>query len=522
MILKHFLKTSAATMLSRIFGLVRVILEAKFLGGGSVASAWLLAFAIPNTFRRILGEGALGNALVPFITHNIEEHGRKNTRYDLAAIFVLLSFVLITISIFISGIAWLAQPYVTVARYRLMLQLLPLLMPYVIFICLTGAFSSILSTLRIFALPALTALLLNISIIGCLLLIGYYSLGYDSNAECVSNYISPKVLDYLAISVLFAGFVQLLIIIFIVYRKGMLPIISRQALKHRQAIITVTKLTIPTAISGGAIQLSTLIDKGIASAIGPMAVPALAYSDRIVLLPVGVLGVTLGSILLSSMSTDAAKGNIASMVRTIEMSLKTMLLICIPIALFTVLFRHDIISLLYERGAFTSENANATAYAMLFYATGIPFFVCLKILTPAFSARKDMMTPFKVTLFCLILNTVLNLILMFPLQQGGIALATVISSLVNNCLLIFLLRRSGINIRVTPLLIAIFKSMIACVIALFAASVLELYLVPDYNVGDPHSIFPIRLIVNVAIFVVSYLGILALLVKRSEFMAKRG
>lgn len=520
MILKHFLKTSAATMLSRVFGLVRVMLEAKILGGGSVASAWLLAFAIPNTFRRILGEGALGNALVPFITHNIEEHGRKHTRYDLAAIFVLLSFILVIISIFISGVAWLAQPYVTVARYRLMLQLLPLLMPYTIFICLTGALCSILSTLRIFALPAFTALLLNIVIIGCLLLIGHYSLDYDANSQSVAHYVSPQVLNYLAGAVLLAGFIQLLIIVVVVYRKGMLPIINRQALKHRQAIVTVTKLTIPTAISGGALQLSTLIDKGIASAIGPLAVPALAYSDRIVLLPVGVLGVTLGTILLSNMSTDVAKGNIASVVGTLEVALKMMLLICIPLALLTVLFRHDIIALLYERGAFTAKNANATAYAMLFYAAGIPFFVCLKILTPAFNSRKDMITPFKVTLFCLILNTLLNLILMFPLKQGGIALATVISSFVNNCLLIFLLRRSGINIRVTQLFIAIFKSLIACSIALFATFVLELYLVPDYNVGEPHSIIPIRLIINVAVFVVSYLGILALLVKRSDFYGK--
>jgi putative peptidoglycan lipid II flippase len=518
MILKHFLKTSTATMFSRVLGLVRVILEAKFLGGGSVASAWLLAFAIPNTFRRILGEGALGNALVPFITHNIEKHGRKETRYDLAAIFVLLSLILVTIAILISTVAWFALPYVTVTRYKLTLQLLPLLMPYVIFICLTGAFSSILSTLRIFALPALTALLLNISVIGCLLAIGYWS-HYDPNAVGAAAYSSSvNILNYLALAVLLAGIIQLLIVIFVIYRKGMLPIISRQALKHRQAIVTVTKLTIPAAISGGAIQLSTLIDKGIASSISPLAVPALAYSDRIVLLPVGVLGVTLGTILLSSMSSDAAKGNIASLILTIEKSLKMMLFISIPIALFTVLFRHEIISLIYARGAFTYENATATAYAMLFYAAGIPFFICLKILTPAFNARKDMMTPFKVTVFCLILNTTLNLILMFPLKQGGIALATVISSLINNCLLIFLLRRSNINISIAKLLIAILKSSMACAIALLAMFALKTYVLP---MVDTTSVIPFKLMICGTGFFAVYLGILLLLVKPSEFAIKK-
>ncbi|MCF6174994.1 MAG: murein biosynthesis integral membrane protein MurJ [Victivallaceae bacterium] len=506
-------------MLSRILGLFRVILEAQILGGGALASAWLLAFAIPNTFRRILGEGALGNALVPFINHNIEEHGRKNTRYDLAAIFVLLSLLLVTISILISGIAWLALPYATAPRYRMMLQILPLLMPYTIFICLTGAFSSILATLRIFALPALTALLLNLSIIGCLLLIGYYSLDYDSNAQCVAHYVSPQVLNYLAGAVLLAGFIQLLIIVFIVYRKGMLPIITRQALRRREAIVTVTKLTIPAAISGGALQLSTLLDKGIASAIGPLAVPALAYSDRIVLLPVGVLGVTLGGILLSNMSSDVAKGNIASVVRTLEVSLKMMLFICIPIALFTILFRNNIISLLYYRGSFTAENANATAYAMLFYAAGIPFFVCLKLLTPAFNARKDMMTPFKITIICLVLNTLLNLILMVPLKQGGIALATVISSMVNNCLLLFLLRRSGINIKISPLIIAIGKSLLACGIALLVTFVLETYAMSSV---DTTSVIPFRLIICGIGFFVTYPAILALLVRRNEFVIKTG
>jgi putative peptidoglycan lipid II flippase len=525
MILKHFLKTSAATMLSRILGLVRVIFEAKILGGGALASAWFLALAIPNTFRRILGEGALGNALVPFITHNIEEHGRENTRYDLTAIFALLSLLLVIISLSVAAVAWLAMPFATAPRYRLMLQILPLLMPYTIFICLTGAFSAVLSTLRIFALPALTALLFNVFIIAALLFIGqsdfYHKYIIFNNLNDFNYYLyseaAQQLFNYLIIAVIMAGVIQLLIVALVVKRKGMFPLFARQVLQRRQAIITITTLTIPAAISGGALQLSTLLDKGIASAIGPLAIPALAYCDRIVLLPVGVLGVTLGGILLSNMSADVAKGNIASVVRTLEVSLKMMLFICIPIALFTILFRHDIISLLYFRGSFTAENANATAYAMLFYAAGIPFFVCLKLLTPAFNARKDMMTPFKVTLFCLVLNTVLNLILMFPLKQGGIALATVISSLVNNFLLLFLLRRSGINIKISPLIIAISKSLLACGIALLATFILETYAMSSV---DTTSVIPFRLIICGAGFFVAYPAILALLVRRNEFMAK--
>ncbi len=508
-IVHYFIGTAGATLCSRLLGLVRVMLEARFLGGGAVASGWLLAWMVPNTFRRTLGEGALGNVLTPFVTHDVAENGREHTRYDLAAIFAVLSLILLFIAITIAVISQVALLYVTIPRYRLMLQLLPLLMPYLVFICLIGAVNSVLATLRIFVLPAFAALLLNIALIGSLLLSGYYLFPDAKGGGVADNgAIFHRMLNYLAITVVVAGFIQLLIVVWVLYRHGMFPIFNRYALQHRRAVAAVTKSTFISSISGGSTQISALIDKGIASIIGPLAVPALAYSDRIVLLPVGVLGVALGTILLSTLSADLAAGRLKAVTESLSEALKAMLIICIPIALFTMLFREDMITVLYFRGNFSQENLVATSQAMFFYAAGIPFFVCLKPLTAAFYAQQRISTPTKVAVICLVLNTILNITLVYPLRQGGIALATVISSLTNNILLIILLRRTRIVVGLRPLLSVIIRSTIATAGALTLSMLTGQWLVPALSM--PSSAIW-RLLFGSISFCITYLILIILI-----------
>lgn len=211
-ILKSSFGVAAATLFSRVLGLLRVMLETRVLGGGAFASAWYLAFSIPNLFRRLLGEGALGTALIPLISQLEEEHGPDRVRRDLSVIFSLLSLLLAILVIVIAagslGLRSAAHtqfalthfPLLATERLQLTLGILPLLMPYALFICLIGVIGAVLNTRKVFVLPALGALLLNLFLIGAL------ALGYFRGIAVESLETFLRILSFL---VLLSGATQL-------------------------------------------------------------------------------------------------------------------------------------------------------------------------------------------------------------------------------------------------------------------------------------------------------------------------
>ena len=172
-VFKSTMGLSGATFLSRILGLVREILTARFIGGGMLMSAWALAFTLPNLFRRILGEGALGTALIPMISHTLEKEGRLSARRKFSTIVIWLTFLLALITVAVALPALLIEPYVTTERWKLALLAAPVVMPYCIMICLIGIATSLLNSMKQFFLPALASLLLNVFLIGALVLNAY-------------------------------------------------------------------------------------------------------------------------------------------------------------------------------------------------------------------------------------------------------------------------------------------------------------------------------------------------------------
>ena len=419
-----------ATLISRALGLFRVILEAGVLGGGVLASAWHLAFMVPNMFRRFLGEGALGTAMVPMVSHAIEKEGKTETRRQLTAIFFVLGLVLAVTILLVAAAALVLRQWVTQEYSMLALDFIPLLMPYAFFMCFVGVVCSVLNSIKVFFLPALGALSLNIAIIGCLLwIIPIYAHDFRS------------ILRYLSYAVAIAGAFQLVLMLVLLWMKGMFPMRIESLNKGVEVVKELWRLVLPGLIGASALQFSFLTDRLIAAFIGPYAVPSLTYCDRIVYLPISIFALSLGSVLLPNMSRSAAREDYKELFSHLRMSLRWLVYICVPIAVFTVLFRVPLLRLLYLRGAFDEKSLQETAWAMLFYACGIPFFTTTKILVQAFYARKDMKTPLKISLFCIALNLVLNLSLMAWLRQGGIALATVIASITNNSLLLWMLHR---------------------------------------------------------------------------------
>lgn len=460
---KSFLKSSSgvasANLISRLLGMVRDILFANFLGGHALMSAWVIAFTIPNLFRRLLGEGALGTVLVPVISHQLhEKDGKEKAANNFMLLFVLLGILLSFISILTVMVSLLVIAYYQVDRVsvRLIFMTLPLVMPYSIFVCLSGITGAALNSFKKFFLPALTSLFLNISLICCLLFL-VSSLEHEL-----------PVLYSLSLSVLVAGIFQLICMLYLLSKcltlnlsvffvaiNNFFRIISRRTVDP--FLKEIWRLVLPGLIGASALQISLIIDRLLALSLGNYAVPALYYSDRIVFITIGIFAVSMGSVLLPGMSRYAAKKDYDGMAGIIHFSLRHLMFICVPAMFITFFFREELIQLLFMRGKFDFKSLNATSWALSFYALGIPFFASMKILLSGFYSRKDMKTPLKISIICIMLNIILNLILMWPLRQGGIALATVIASILQNTILIFILKKELKELKVIKIIAPAFQ-----------------------------------------------------------------
>ncbi len=453
-LLKSSMSVAFATVISRILGFLRVVLEARLFGGGALASAWFLAFMIPNSLRRILGEGALGSVVVPLLSDDNQNNNDKVARLKIAKIIISVSLllILITTTVAITAIVISANFSIESEKNRLFLQLLPILMPYCIFICLCGVIGAILNLRKIFFLPALGALSLNIFLIANLLILPHFF--HDDLL---------LILRLLGFMVVASGVVQLYYFFILLAKNNYLPLFKFSEFKNQRFFKDFWHMFLPAFIGTSALQLGLIIDKSLAFGISEQALPSLTYSDRIIYLPIGVFAVSFGSVSLSYLSNYAAQKKYDDMIEALFYGLKSLLYVCIPCVVLIFILRREIISLICYGGNFSLSDLEQTNYAIIFYVWGIPFFASLKILTAAFYSRKDMKTPLYISLTCIAVNIILNLILMFPLKQGGLALATTISAVLNNALLIiFLKRQLNINLsKFKNFSISVFKIIFA-------------------------------------------------------------
>ncbi|MEG1979127.1 MAG: murein biosynthesis integral membrane protein MurJ [Victivallaceae bacterium] len=454
--------TSFAIFLSRILGLVRVTMEASILGGGALASAWFLAFSIPNLFRRLLGEGALGNAVIAIYSHLEKEHGEAAARKQLPLLFVILGGVLAVIAIAIGLGAIILRNYFIETHEQYVLLILPTLICYTIFICIIGVSTALLSIRRVFFLPALGSVLLNVFIIGGL----YFS-------RLIAESDPAQTLFNLTYAVLWSGLIQLLLMGILMVYYRIFPIFKGALWRSWSFIKEVCGQATYTIIGSSSLQIGFLVDRLIASSLGAFAIPALTFSDRYIDLPIGMIAVAITTVLMADLSRSAAEKDYVKMAEAMNYCLRQILFMTIPVAAFTFIFREPLFRLLLMSGNFTAENLQATTYVVLFYAPGIPLFCTIKILTPMFLSRKLGRTPMWVSIGCIIFNIIMNFILMYPLAAGGIALATVLSSLANNSILAFLLWREGFEFQ--------WSRLVSCALKALAASLAAGLLYLIYN-----------------------------------------
>ncbi len=444
LLLKSSLGVAGATFISRILGLARVWFESRILGGQEIASAWGLAFAIPNTFRRILGEGALGQALTPLIAESETRGDKTATARELGLVFTMLGILLTAIIILVSltsiGLKALFTsnyfttcfPALSSARAIMTLTLLPLLMPYTFFICMVGAANAMLGLRRIFFIPALAPIILNLMLIGGL-------------AAAYGKPVELSLLEHLSILVLISGITQFIITVFLLKRCNFFPDFSLSIFKYRYILKDLRRLIFYGLIGGATLQVSFLIDRFCAISLGARAVPALNYVDRIIDVPIGIFAISMGQVLIASMAGNASRGDTNQMTSDLQFSLRQVYFICIPAAVTVIFFWKQMLEALCLGGNYTTADLEAAKYVAIFYGVGIPAFCANKILATPLYARKMMKTTMKCSLIALAVNIVCNLTLMWPMRQGGIALATVISNLVNNLMLIKFLQKENIR-----------------------------------------------------------------------------
>lgn len=408
------------TFASRITGFIRDALIAGILGVSGLTDAFFVAFKLPNFFRRFFAEGAFNAAFIPLFSGVLVSSGPTAARLYGEKIFALLLFGL-------TGFALLVENFMEVAiflfapgfeatpeRFSLAVTLSRITFPYILFISLASLLSGILNSMGKFAAPAGTPIILNLTMIAALLM-----------AFC--EWISPG--KGLAWAVFIAGVLQLGWLWISCYFQGMSPKLSLPQLSPETK--TLIRLGIPGAISAGVVQVNLFMDMIFASWLPTGAVSYLFYADRLNQLPLGVIGIAVSTALLPELSKHIKAGNHAYAHHAQNRALEFALAITLPATGGLIVLGGPLVALLFERGAFTSLDAQATGYTLSAFAVGLPAYVLVKILSTPFFAHQDTKTPMKVAIVAVVLNFILNCLLIGPLSYVGLALSTAISAWFN-------------------------------------------------------------------------------------------
>jgi len=442
-LLKSTATVGSATILSRILGFVRDVVLARMFGASGATDAFFLAFRIPNFMRRLFAEGSFSLAFVPVLSEYKAsgDHAALRDLIDhvtgtLAAILLVVTAVGIfaaplVLSIFAPG--WLADKR---PEFTLSADMLRITFPYIMLISLTALSGGILNTFERFLIPALTPILLNISLIAAALLL--------------AGYLEVPV-TALAWGVLAAGIAQLLLQVPALMKLGLMPR-PRWGWRH-SGVRRIMKLMIPTLFGSSVAQVNLLFDSIIATFLVTGSVSWLYYSDRLLEFPLGVLGVALATVILPSLSQKHAKASTAEFSETLDWALRLALIITVPAAVGLAILAEPILITLFQYDAFQPGDVHMSALSLIAYSVGLPAFIAVKVLAPGYYARQDTKTPVKIAVAAMVSNMVLNLLFVglllyknFEGPHAGLALASSVAAYLNAWLLYRGLRKHKVYI----------------------------------------------------------------------------
>lgn len=429
MLLRSGIIVALFTLLSRIFGLARELFVAYLFGAGSSADAVNVSFKLPNLFRRIFAEGALSAAFIPIFNFKLQDSSEESRRFSSKILTLLLSILIILVTLmelYMPLVMKVLAPGFQIEsdKFDLTVRLCRITMPYIIFISVASLLGGMLNSIKKFAAFAFLPVILSASIV----LLSPLFFGFTDNTSAVS------------ISVIFAGLLQCIFMFGCLWRSP-LRISLNFNIKDKDVLLFCSNM-LPATLSAGVYQLNLFISQSIASFL-PGAVSILSYADRIYQFPLSIIGITFGTVLLPELSVVYKNRDYARAATLQANAIKLGLFLSIPAAIGIIILSHPIIHVIYERGAFRQDDTASTAEAISAFALGLPAFVISKILTPIFYANSDTKTPFKVTLYSLTLNCILNILLMHNLGHVGIALGSSISAWLGVVLLYFYVKKYG-------------------------------------------------------------------------------
>ncbi len=472
-LIKSGMIVSVMTLLSRVLGLVRDVVVARLMGDGAAADVFFFANKIPNFLRRLFAEGAFAQAFIPVLTE-VHQNGNEaelkgfiaKVSGTLGALVFVTSLIGVIASPILSAlfgagwfIEWL-QGSPEGDKYLLASTMLKITFPYLAFISLVGLSGAILNTLNQFAVAAFTPVLLNVCIISCAI-------------AMADTFEQPAYA--LAWGVFIGGFVQLLFQLPFLYRAGLL--VKPKWGWNDPNVVKVRTLMIPALFGVSVGQINLLFDTLIASFLVTGSISWLYYSDRLLEFPLGLFGIAIATVILPTLSRNHVTNNPKAFAANIDWAFRMVCLLGIPAALGLGLMAKPILTVIFQRGAFTQETAVMASYSLTAYAFGLLSFMLVKVLAPGFYSRQDTKTPVKFGIWCMAANMVFNLLLAVPFGYIGLATATSLSATLNAGLLYFALHKQGV--------FALSKLSLLFILRILLASAAMGTVIMYFDVGDP-------------------------------------
>ena len=420
------------TMVSRVLGFVRDMIGSRVLGASNANDAFNLAFLLPNIFRRLFAEGAFSSGFVPLFSRRLQSGGHEDAEAfsnEILSVFMpALLLVTIVFEIFMPGILLLvAGDYQQVpGKLELATELTRWTFPYLLFISLVALLSGVLNSLTKFAIAAFAPALLNVALIAALLL------APPDKIETVR---------YMAIAVLVGGMFQFLLCWAAVRRAGVRLRFGRP--RMTPAVRELVTLILPATVAAGVYQISQLFYAYFSTQLGEGALTNLSYADRLNQLPLSIIGTALGVAILPSISQAIAREDAVEAADVQARAFDLSMLLTLPATLALAVASGPIIGALYQGGEYSVESARITGNILAILVTGLPAYVLVKVLTPAFYARKDVKTPVRIAMSVLGFGVFANFALIPVMGIYALAIVTSASAWINFALLFGILHHRG-------------------------------------------------------------------------------
>jgi len=391
-LMRSFATVGGWTLLSRILGFVRDVLMARYLGAGAVSDAFFVAFSLPNMFRRFFAEGAFNAAFVPLFTKKLQSSQAEAEDFARDAYWLMT-----TILIVFSAVAMLAMPALVWAmaagfagddRFDMAVLFGRIAFPYILFISLVALISGMLNATGRFWAAAAAPVMLNAVFISALLMAGQQGWPVGLTMAC---------------AVPVAGVAQLVAVWWAIRAAGF-----RMAFRRPRLTPELKRLFIiaaPAILAGGVVQINLIVGRQVAS-FTENAISWLSYADRLYQLPLGVVGIAVGVVLLPELARRLREGEEERARDAFSRGTEFALALTLPSAVALVVVAEPIVSVLFERGAFSRADTLATAMALAVYGAGLPAFVLHKVLQPLYFAREDTRSPFRFALWSMVVNAV--------------------------------------------------------------------------------------------------------------------